>query len=125
MSSDCIDPLQGLAFFFGVNLEDGHPVGSHRMSLTHWSPLMAALVVALVALPLACVKGFKTLMKLNSFGVFFLLYVIVFIITESAHATAPTIAEPVVAGGFTRFAGILFGSFFIHHGMTWAIQLFH
>lgn len=50
-------------------------------------------------------------------GVACLVYVIVFTVVESVRSPAPDVAEPVVAGGLSRFAGVLLGSFFIHHGI--------
>ena len=87
-----------------------------------WTPGMAALMI-IVLFPITLVKNVSSLVTLNSFGIPFMLYTILFIIYHGISASfdhPPHAMDYVVWGGKSSFGilgGIVTLSYFIHNAI--------
>jgi sodium-coupled neutral amino acid transporter 9 len=52
----------------------------------YWNDIVASLAIIAIVFPLSCFKRLTLLVKFNSFGVFFVLFLLVFIIYSSTYA---------------------------------------
>jgi len=82
-----------------------------------WSLKLSPIVVLLMMLPISSLKDFSVLSKINTFGIVAVVYVIGFVFSTSVfdQQIESSRLPPLFEGHFTKFAGILTLSFFIHN----------
>jgi sodium-coupled neutral amino acid transporter 9 len=75
----------------------------------YWNGIFASCVITIIVFPLSCLRKLTLLVKFNSFGVFFVLFLLVFIIYSSTYAmvypetTLPTNSTQIVQYVFSDF----------------------
>lgn len=98
------------------------------LDISCWSRPKAGICLTLVLFSLSLVKHVSTLIKINSFGVLSIVYLIVFIIVQSV-IVGPVAPQPLavtwISPAFPRMGGILVGTFFIHHAILPVLKTAH
>ena len=89
----------------------------------HWHNWMACILVTIIVFPLTLLKTLRPLVRLNSLGVFCVLYMLVFLCIASVYAVGPVqFVEnaqnaPLISLGAGDFGGVLSLSYFIHNAI--------
>ena len=103
------------AFYYYATHSD---ISSSHGYFRYWSPKTAPIVAMLLVLPLVNIKDFSVLVRINSIGVFCIMYLVIFMITGSISEHPidfPEVEE--YDHRFFYFAGMLMLSFFIHNAV--------
>ncbi len=91
---------------------------SGSVSYRYWTPAMAAGVIFVAVFPLCNLRSLDVLIKLNSFGVFCVVYMLFFIVFKSFYDERQNIDFPTLPeyeSHWYYLAGILVLSFFLHN----------
>jgi len=133
MATDCVyQSAMGLHdFVHGSSTKPVEEVATKQcmtLDFSCWSRPKAGIILTLVLFGLSLVKHATTLIKINSFGVLSIMYLIVFIIVQSV-IVGPVAPQPLavtwISPSFPRMGGILVGTFFIHHAILPVLKTAH
>ncbi len=91
-----------------------------------WTPEAAAIIILLL-FPVANMRHMSTLVRFNSYGVFFVFYTILFIISQGVskiihHEVETKVVNWVASESFGILGGIVTLSFFIHNAIQPMVQ---
>lgn len=106
MTDALMDIVSGIASFRNSSIPS-----------SSWNPTIAALIIAAVVLPICCAPKMTLLVKFNSFGIFFVMLLLVFMAYEAGDRFAHHEDGPQVMfkPSFGELLGVISLAFFIHN----------
>jgi hypothetical protein len=111
MSTTLFDTIEAFRAF-------AHHGSSPLEPTRYWTPWISAGLVALFVLPLSCIRKFDILVKVNTWSIVFLIYIMLFFVGSSIRQGLGHIPKSALfESHFGWLSGILTAAFVIHNAV--------